>query len=94
MLKYATDIAGVKAPKLHRVYLERTAMLMVTAYDEGLSLDTVWDTLNDANKTAINGELQQQLRLMRKFTGSIVGRVNRRMLAMQPSPSLIHVTQA
>jgi Phosphotransferase enzyme family len=76
MLKYATEVAGVKAPKLHRVYVERTATLMVTAYDEGVSLDTVWDTLNDANKTAIKGELQQELRLMRKCTGSIIGRVN------------------
>lgn len=76
MLKYATEVAGVKAPKFHRLYVQENARLMVTDYDSGVRLDTVWQTLDHANKTSIRKDLQEQIRQMRKYSKSSIGRVN------------------
>lgn len=76
MLKYATEVAGVKAPKLHHVYKQENGRVMVTDYDSGVRLDTVWQTLNAANKFSIKKDLQQQIRRMRACTKSSIGRVN------------------
>lgn len=76
MLKYAVEVAGVNAPRFHRVYLQGEAKVMVTDYDLGERLDTVWHTLSDANKISIKRELQEQIRRMRRCTMSLIGRVN------------------
>lgn len=57
MLKYAKEIAGVKAPRLHRVYVHQNARLMVTDYDPGVRLDAVWPTLDNASKLLIRNDL-------------------------------------
>jgi Phosphotransferase enzyme family len=76
MLKYVTEVAGVKAPKLHHVYNRENARVMVTDFDSGVRLDTVWQTLDEANKISIKKDLQQQLCQMRGCTKSSIGRVN------------------
>jgi hypothetical protein len=77
MLKYATEVAGVKAPKLHRLYVQENARLMVTDFDSGVQLDTIWRTLDHANKAAIRRDLQEQIRRMRNCTKFSIGRVNK-----------------
>jgi aminoglycoside phosphotransferase (APT) family kinase protein len=76
MLKYATEVAHVKAPKLHYVYAQENARLMVTDFVSGVPLDTVWQSLDDANRASIRKDLQEQIRRMRTCTKSSIGRVN------------------
>jgi Phosphotransferase enzyme family len=76
MLKYATEVAGVQAPKLHQVYKQENAMVMVTDFDSGVGLDTVWKNLDNPNKISIKKDLQEQIRRMRVYTKSSIGRVN------------------
>lgn len=76
MLKYATEIAGVQAPKLHHVYRDENAVLMVTDFDSGTGLDVIWKNLDNADKISIKKELQEQIRRMRACTQSSICRVN------------------
>jgi hypothetical protein len=76
MLKYAGEVAGVKRPRFHYLYVQENARLMVTDYDSGVRLDTVWNTLDQANKTSIKKDLQEQIRRMRACVKSSTGIVN------------------
>lgn len=77
MLKYAGEVAGVKTPRFHYLYVQENASLMVTDYDSGVRLDTVWNTLDQANKTSsIKKDLQEQIRRMRACVKSSIGIVN------------------
>jgi hypothetical protein len=76
MLKYATEVAHVKAPKLHYVYAQENARLMVTDFVPGVPLDTVWQSLDDANRASIRKDLQEQIRRMRISTKCSISRVN------------------
>jgi Phosphotransferase enzyme family len=76
MLKYATDIAHVRAPKLHQMERQRNVNLMVTDFDPGVLLESVWRILKDTDKASIKKQLQEQIRRMRTCTKPFIGRVN------------------
>jgi Phosphotransferase enzyme family len=76
ILKYAREVAGVKTPKLHCLYVQENKTVMVTDYDSGVRLDAVWPTMDHANRTLLRKDLQEQIRRMRQCVKSSIGLVN------------------
>ena len=77
MMHYASQ-QGILAPRVLGVYdVEPEVIATVTDLIPGVSLDKVWHTMNQDQRSSIKRQLKEQVRLFRTCTQPYIGRINR-----------------
>lgn len=75
MLYHATGQMQVKGPKLRDMYLDGTKRVMITDFDPGVTLHSVWKKISSKNKKLIIQQLRVEVLKMRESTQPLIGRV-------------------